>query len=217
MRRPGRLSLERLAPYLLELPQFDDAAGTAPINWQSVFGNERPVEIEVGSGKGLFLIAAGPAFPDVNFLGIELVRGLQLYVATRLAKRDLRNVRVTCADACWLFRTAMPAASVRAVHVYFPDPWWKARHKKRRVFTPEFAADCERVLEIGGRLLIASDVDEYFQEMCALAAARPGMRLIQTEKQTGSPGPDEVLTNFERKARQNGGTVWRAVFERVNT
>src|SRR5262245_27436720 len=94
VRRAKRLPLEALAPYLLQAPQTPGA-----LSWSEVFGNERPVEIEVGFGKGMFLLTSSQARPDVNFLGIEIFRKYQLYAATRLAKRSLKNVRLLCADA----------------------------------------------------------------------------------------------------------------------
>jgi tRNA (guanine-N7-)-methyltransferase len=181
-----------------------------------VFGNDHPVEIEVGFGKGAFLVAAAQAYPQTNYLGIEVIRALQLYAATRLAKRGLRNARVGCTDARRFFRERIPAASVQTVHVYFPDPWWKKRHHKRRVWTPEFAADCVRALPPGGRLRVATDVAEYYQHIRELLDHQPGLRLVTAGEQTGSPAADEDLTNFERKARQRGGAVHRAEYERAS-
>jgi tRNA (guanine-N7-)-methyltransferase len=180
-----------------------------------VFGNDHPVEVEVGFGKGLFLVTAGQAHPEINYLGIEVLRGLQLYAATRLAKRRLTNVRVACTDARRFMREGVPAASVQAVHVYFPDPWWKKRHHKRRVWTPEFAADCVRVLKIDGKLHAATDVPVYFAHIRELLDNQHGLRRLWAEEQTGPPRPDEILTNFERKARQKGGSVFRAEYERM--
>ncbi len=131
MRQAGRLPLEQLTPYLLEVPE-----APAPFDWRAVFGNEHPVEVEIGFGKGLFLVTAAQACPGVNFLGIEVVRKYQLFTATRVAKRDLANVRLAKADARAFLRDCVAPASVQAVHVYFPDPWWKKRHHKRRVFIP---------------------------------------------------------------------------------
>ena len=110
--------------------------------------------MEVGFGKGLFLLSRPPtAIPDVNFVGVEIVRKYQLYTATRLAKRRPdATCASACADARLFLRDCVGAASLQAVHVYFPDPWWKKRHHKRRVFTAEFAAQCVRVLRPGGRL-----------------------------------------------------------------
>jgi tRNA (guanine-N7-)-methyltransferase len=206
VRRAPRLPPEELAPYLLPAPD-----PPAPIDWAALFGNDHPVELEVGFGKGLFLLTAALANPAVNFVGVEVVRKYQLFSATRLAKRGLRNVKLACADARLFLRDCVGSASLRAVHVYFPDPWWKKRHHKRRVFTPEFAAQCERVLAPGGRLHVATDVEEYFGLMREALAPLAGLRLVPD-----GPGDDlEYRTNFERKARERGRPVHRAVYERV--
>ena len=159
-------------------------------------------------------MTAGQAHPETNYLGIEMLRGLQLYIATRLAKRKLTNVRVACGDARQFLHERVPAASVQAAHVYFPDPWWKKRHHKRRVWTPEFAADCVRVLRPGGKLHVATDVPEYSTHIRELLDGQSGLRRLSAEEKTGPPQADEILTNFERKARQRGGSVFRAEYER---
>lgn len=209
MRRSNRLPLDQLAPYLLETPQ-----DPAPLNWRSVFGNDHPVEIEVGFGKGLFLVTAAQACPDVNFLGVEIIRKYQLFTATRMAKRRLANVRLARADARLFLRDYVGEATVRAVHVYFPDPWWKKRHQKRRVFTPEFARQCERVLRPHGMLYLATDVEEYFQVMTELVAQETRLRPLPAPELTQPEHDLDYLTNFERKARKRGESVFRAVYQR---
>src|ERR1017187_9480069 len=104
-----------------------------PIDWSTLYGNANPVELEIGSGKGLFLINAAKSGPGVNYLVIELSRKYAVYCAQRLARHDLPNAKVWCGDARLVLARLVPALSLRAVHVYFPDPWWKTRHKKRRV------------------------------------------------------------------------------------
>jgi tRNA (guanine-N7-)-methyltransferase len=199
--------LEELAPYLLPTPD-----PPAPVDWAALFGNGSPVELEVGFGKGLFLLTAALADPGVNFVGVEVERKYQLFTATRMAKRGLRNVRLACADARLFLRDCASSASLRAVHVYFPDPWWKKRHHKRRVFTPEFADQCERVICPGGRLYLATDVEEYFGLMRAALTPVAGLRPLP---ESGGPGDEvEYRTNFERKAQERGRPVFRAVYER---
>lgn len=231
MRKPRRLMPEELAPYQWhfvasgvrqshEIGMKTQGAEVSsppgqPIDWVTLFGNANPVEIEVGMGKGLFLLTSAMARPETNFFGIEIVRKYQLYATTRFAIRKLANVKTVCADARWVLRQFVPVGSVAAVHVYFPDPWWKARHKKRRVFTPGFAADVARVLREGGRLLIASDVEEYFGVMTSILRAMAAFREVRAEMSTATVEEAGYQTNFERKARQRGTPVWRAEFERT--
>jgi tRNA (guanine-N7-)-methyltransferase len=208
LRRARRLPLEELAPYLLTVPEEPK-----PFSWSAVFGNDHPVEIEVGFGKGLFLLTSAQAQAHVNFLGVEVERKYQLFAATRIAKRKLRNVRLARADARIFLREFVAGQSCQAVHIYFPDPWWKTRHRKRRVFTPEFAAQCERILKPGGWLHLATDVEEYFGVMTRLLVERTGLRRFPTAR-TSEVGQDDFLTNFERKARLQGKMIYRASFER---
>jgi tRNA (guanine-N7-)-methyltransferase len=192
-----------------------DEIKSDPLNWFELFGNANPVEIEVGMGKGLFLLTAALSRPDTNFFGIEIARKYQLYATSRFALRNLKNVKTVCADARWVLRQFVPVASVAAIHVYFPDPWWKARHKKRRVFTPGFAETAVRAIAVGGRLHIASDVEEYFGTMMEILRTRSVLRQIRSETNNASLEEAGYQTNFERKARQKGTPIWRAEFERI--
>jgi tRNA (guanine-N7-)-methyltransferase len=216
VRRSTRLPLDSLAPYLLQVPPTGSASAPFTLNWRDIFGNARPVEIEVGCGKGLFLLTSALARSEVNFLGIEIVRKYQLFTATRMAKRELRNVRMACSDARNLLRDCVPAGSVHAVHVYFPDPWWKKRHHKRRVFTADFVDSVVRILSPGGRLHVATDVEAYFHVMRDLIAARPELRLTSSPESDTAPGEPDCVTNFERKARLRGKPVHRFEAERAD-
>ena len=141
-----------------------------PVSWTAIFSNDHPVEVEIGSGKGLFLANAAVANPDHNFFGIEMAKKYARRAAERIAKRQLANVRMLPGDARLFMAKNCPAASLAAVHIYFPDPWWKARHKKRRVFAEPLVVDIERTLIPGGDLWIATDVEEYYGVIKALLA-----------------------------------------------
>jgi tRNA (guanine-N7-)-methyltransferase len=216
VRRPARLPLEALALYLLPAPAPPEPAAPPPrYDWAAIFGNAHPVEIEVGFGKGLFLLTAAQENPGTNYVGVEIERKYQLFTATRVAKRGLPNVRLAWADARTFLRDRVPAASVRAVHVYFPDPWWKKRHHKRRVFTADFARQCERVLAPGGRLHVATDVADYFAVITELLAGVGGLSPLPPPEEHEPEHDLDYPTNFERKARKQGGAVHRAVYERA--
>ena len=195
---------QALAPFRLELSDL-----SAPVDWRELFGRAGPVEIEIGSGKGLFLINAGQQHPDHNFLGIEISSKYARICVARVAKRNLGNVRVMQTDARYFLQTFVPDESVRAVHVYFPDPWWKKRHQKRRVFTAEMVSTCQRVLEPGGCVHIATDVPAYREDIVALFKLHT--RLVQiAEPPAAEPTHDmDYLTNFDRKFRQGGREIHR--------
>ena len=207
MRRGSRLPLETLAPYLLQVPD-----PPKPLDLAGVFGNTQPVEIEIGFGKGLFLLASALTHPQANYLGVEIERKYQLFTANRIAKRNLANVRLVQADARTFLRDCIPAASVQAIHVYFPDPWWKKRHQKRRVFTDSFVAACARVLEPCGVLRVATDVEEYFGIIQELLRTQSSLR---EQLWFDADLPIAAATNFERKARERGHPIFRAAFGRT--
>jgi tRNA (guanine-N7-)-methyltransferase len=194
-------------------PRLLGAPAPERIDWAALFGNDHPVELEVGPGKGLFLANAARAHPDRNFFGVEIARKYARLAAERLAKQGLPNAKVWAGDIRDVLYRRVPDRSLRAVHVYFPDPWWKKRHKKRRVFTGALVAEVERVLRPGGELHVASDVEEYFALMRELIAASPAFH--------ERPAPDvkvpehdlDYLTNFERKYRIEGRPIFRASYD----
>jgi tRNA (guanine-N7-)-methyltransferase len=229
VRKRKKLSKDELAPYMVELPEaypFRRADSPSPlpppppgergaIDWEQLFGNANPVEVEVGFGKGLFLLSAGMAHPQVNYFGIEIVRKYQLYATTRVAVRGLSNVKTCCADAKRVLANHVPPGSVRTVHVFFPDPWWKSKHKKRLLFTPEFAAAVRRVLRPGGVLHFVTDVRDYFEMVTALLATIPAFRELPPPVENTPRHDMDYLTNFERKFRREGRPIHRSRYEKV--
>jgi tRNA (guanine-N7-)-methyltransferase len=210
VRRSQRLSPEEIAPFTLDLPE-----PPVPFDWAAIFGNDHPIELEIGSGKGLFLVRSAESRPDTNFVGVEIVRKYQLFTATRLAKRQLTNARMACADARLFLRDRIATGTLAVLHVYFPDPWWKTRHHKRRVFTSAFVAAAVRVLALGGRLEVATDVPDYAAMVRGLVAAQPTLVPLPPS-QPGEPRHDlDYLTNFERKFRKQGKPIHRLTYERV--
>jgi tRNA (guanine-N7-)-methyltransferase len=211
VRRCKRLPAEELAPYLVSVPET-----ARVLDWTAVFGNAQPVEIEVGFGKGLFLITAARANPHVNFFGLEIVRKYQLYTANRLAKRKLSNVRVACADALLYLRDRVAPESVQDVHVYFPDPWWKKRHHKRRLFSAEFARAVDRILDTGGLLHLVTDVEAYFRLMLDTVSQNTALHAVPPPSASEPEHDLDYLTNFERKFRKEGRPIFRAAYAKGN-
>lgn len=210
MARRALHSPDRTLDLSHHLKTFDDL----PCPWDvaKLFAEGGPLEIEVGSGKGLFMQRAAEQFPDHNFLGIEIAHKYARFSAARLAKRKLDNAIMVSGNALRIFRETLPDESCWAVHVYFPDPWWKKRHRKRRVMTEQFLADVQRTLLTGGTLHFWTDVQDYFDESLAL---------ISKTTQLGGPSwPAELPashdldyhTHFERRMRLKAQTVYRAKF-----
>jgi tRNA (guanine-N7-)-methyltransferase len=199
-----------VSAHLIDPTRF---AQPGALTWLSVFGNDHPVELEIGSGKGLFLLNAATAEPTHNFLGMEISRKYARLAAGRLAKHAIPNAKVWPGDVRIVLPHHIPAASLRVVHVYFPDPWWKKRQKKRRVFTEALVGEILRILEPGGELRVVSDVEEYFAVIRGLIAATPRFRELPVA-QPNEPRHDlDYLTSFERKYLLEGRPIYRAIYE----
>lgn len=178
------------------------------LDWSALFGNERAVEIEIGCGKGAFLVEYARRHPERNLLGIENQPRWARWIEARLAREPQPNVRVVCADAALVAGRFVRDSSVAAYHLYFPDPWWKRRHHKRRLVQSGFAGHLFRTLEAGGVLHLATDVAERFEEMReALGSEAFVIGTADAPTPTGRP-----LTNFERKYRSEGRALYYATF-----
>jgi tRNA (guanine-N7-)-methyltransferase len=160
--------------------------------WLAVFGNPHPVEIEIGPGRGEVLLAFAATRRDTNFLAVEHSVGLAAALAARAAGRQLANVRVVAGDARCIVARLVPPASVAAFHVYFPDPWPKTRHRRRRLFDdPVLARAMARALVPGAPVHVATDLASLHELICRQLAAA-GLT-------PGPPPPVRPLSKFERK------------------
>ncbi len=142
---------------ILKLPELK-----APLNFTELFGRSAAVEIEIGVGKGRFLRERASAYPDRDFLGIEKSRKWLLYSAVRLEKAKLTNIRLIETYVEGFIERYVPDHSIQAYHIYFPDPWPKRRHHKRRLFNVLFLEQLRRTLIAKGEVIVATDHSEYF-------------------------------------------------------
>lgn len=180
-----------------------------PWNTGALFTNaDAPLEVEVGSGKGHFLHDVSQVHPDHNYLGIEIAKKYAAYCAAQLIRDGITNAAMVSGDALPLFNELFPENSLAAVHVYFPDPWWKKRHRKRRVMQMELVRRCECCLVPGGKLHFWTDVEEYFQTVMDMMAAESSL------KGPFDPMADESTwrTHFEKRTMQEGRPVYRSYF-----
>jgi tRNA (guanine-N7-)-methyltransferase len=176
-----------------------------PLDWRQVFGNDHPVELEIGTGKGTFLTEQAKARPDVNFFGLEWANWFYRYASDRLRRNDCTNARMVRAEAGYFLSEFVADRSVSVLHVYFPDPWPKKRHHKRRLVQEPFLRQAERILAPGGRVQIVSDHKGYFEENIEPTLKSSGVLQIVDYNRPGSAGEGEFVgTNFERKYRREG-------------
>lgn len=227
LRRPNPdLDLSRSLRLPEELPEL--------VSSQTLFGDDRPLEIEVGSGKGLFIQSESARRPEHNFFGIEIAKKYAAHAAARLARREQFNAMMLAGDATPLFapfQTDLSVAnpmertetgppriadqSLEAVHVYFPDPWWKKRHRKRRVLSEANIRQFSRTLRVGGRLHFWTDVLDYFEltvELIAEVASELGVPLPENQRE--STHDLDYHTHFERRSRKFGIPVYRVCYRK---
>ena len=176
-----------------------------PLDWRQVFGNDHPVELEIGTGKGTFLTEQAKARPDVNFFGLEWANWFYRYASDRLRRNHCTNARMVRAEAGYFLTEFVADQSISVVHVYFPDPWPKKRHHKRRLVQEPFLRQAERILAPGGRVQIVSDHKGYFEENIEPTLKSSGVLQVVDYNRPGSAGEGEFVgTNFERKYRREG-------------
>lgn len=184
------------------------------LNWPECWGNENPVELDIGCGRGLFLVNSSQSHPDINYLGLELDYTEGRRAAKRLLKRSTANARVIGGDALLILKLHIPPESVQAVHVYFPDPWWKPRHRRRRIFTDTFVELCYRVLKPSGFLHSWTDVADYFDIIKALMDHHQGFRPRPEPLEHVPEHEQDYRTGFERKRRTAGCTIYRGLWQK---
>lgn len=176
------------------------------------------VEIEVGPGKGTFLLAAAESRPDAFLLGIEAAPGYAQYAAERLAKAGRQNALLLVDNAVLYLRDRVDAGSVDTLHVYFPDPWPKRRHRKRRFFTPATAEVVSKALAPGGWLLVATDNAAYAGQICTVLGQHLTLVRDQAEEQRllgMPPGHGFSPTNFEAKYEKEARVIRRYAYRRI--
>ncbi len=180
--------------------------GFIRLDFAELFGNDHPVIVEIGSGKGRFLIGSAMERPDVNFIGIEKSLHYHRVIRDRISKRHLQNVRLINHDAFLVMQKMFAGASVAEIHIYFPDPWPRRREQKRRIIRPDVLEEISRVLSPAGSGIYVTDHREYFEVAAPLIS-----QYFRSE--TRIPGPeDPPRTNYEAKYRAEGREIYEVRF-----
>lgn len=179
------------------------------------FGRDAPVEMEIGCGKGGFLLRQARAHPDRDYVGLEWANQYFGYAADRMRRWGVGNVRLMRADARHLMIHHVPAGSLEALHVYHPDPWPKKRHHKRRLFCPEFVAAAVAAMRPGARWAIQTDHAEYFEVIRSLTQSRRELEPIDFDDPSFGMVEGRSETNFEIKYLREGRPIYRLAYRKA--
>ena len=182
-----------------------------------LFGRDAPTIVEIGFGMGKSLAEIAEAHPENNYIGIEVHRPGVGALLKLVQEKGLTNVRVFNDDAIEVLNKQIPLGSLDGVYLFFPDPWHKTKHKKRRILQAEFADKIAQHLKIGGHFHMATDWEDYAQQMLSVMSQAKDYRNTAGDGHY-TPRPDyRPLTKFEQRGHRLGHGVWDLIFERIET
>ena len=215
VRRQGRLTKGQEFALENYWPVMGVEYQDAPVDFTALFGREAPVTLEIGFGMGTSLVTMAQVNPQQNFLGIEVHSpGVGACLATA-HEEGVENLRVMCHDAVEVLQKMIPDNSLSMVQLFFPDPWHKARHNKRRIVQVPFAELVKSKLKLGGVFHMATDWEPYAEHMLEVMSSIDGYQ-NQSESNDYVPRPDSrPVTKFEQRGHRLGHGVWDLMFERV--
>ena len=214
VRREGRITVAQERALETLWPRFGVTPGTAELDLDLAFGRSTQRILEIGFGMGDSLLACASTHPEIDYLGIEVHRPGIGGVLRKLDELNLSNVRIIDGDALEALRLHLRDASFDAIYVFFPDPWPKKRHHKRRLVQPVFLALLRRKLKIGARLYFATDWEDYAQHMLKELSVAEGFENSAGAGQFAPSPTTRPPTKFERRGQRLGHGVWDLVFER---
>ncbi len=180
------------------------------IDLVALFNRSGPVEVDIGCGKGAFLVHEAARKPDVNFVGVDYLTRKLDRTRRELAERGLDNVRLFRCEVFLFVDRYLPESTVSAFHIYFPDPWPKKRQRGKRFITRSFVTSLAIDLVPEGRAWLATDSSDYFAEMLELFSGQRAFRRIDD-----STAPGRGMTEFEQEFKENNVTIFRAGFEKA--
>lgn len=188
-----------------------------PFDPKIAFGSGEPFELEIGCGKGGFLLQRARENPQVRLLGIEWANKYFKYAADRMSRWGIENVRLMRTDARQFVIHHLPANCLSALHVFHPDPWPKKRHHKRRLFQPDLVAAATRALVPGGRWAIQTDHAEYYAWIVELMDRAEGLERTAYEDAEYGIVEDGAGTNFEIKYRREGRRIYSIAYRKAES
>jgi len=186
------------------------------IDFVRIFGRCGPVHIEIGSGRGTFLVNQAKSLPDDNFLGIEWANKYYRHAVDRIGRWGLKNVRIIRTEAAWFIADFLPDKCVSCYHIYFPDPWPKRKHHKRRLLCPDNLQQLIRTLKTGGQIRFATDHADYFEEIKQLTATQSEkLEEVEFLPACGAENGEKTGTNYERKFLKRGRNIYTLALRKI--
>lgn len=190
---------------IYELPSILERLGLAPL-----FPRAQSLDIELGCGDGSFLVNYAQLHCERNFIGVERLLGRIRKVERKARRLGLANVRAVRIESAYFLEYLLPPHSAGALHIYFPDPWPKRKHRRHRLINEQFPALAHRSLETAGRVYLRTDDRDYFTQMTRVFAETPLFRSVETPVELSA-----VVTDFERDFQAQGIETLRAAYERL--
>ncbi|MDG6778634.1 tRNA (guanosine(46)-N7)-methyltransferase TrmB [Thiomicrorhabdus sp. zzn3] len=213
--RQGRLSASQQRAIDENWPKYGLTIEHGRLNFAEVFGREAPTIVEIGFGMGKSLAEMAEANPQQNYIGIEVHRPGVGALLKLIEEKGLTNIRIFNHDAIEVLEQCIPKNSLDGVYLFFPDPWHKKRHHKRRIVQPAFAKTIASHLKPGGHFHMATDWENYAEHMMEVMSAAPDFRNTQAQGEY-TPRPDyRPLTKFEQRGQRLGHGVWDLIFEKI--
>lgn len=180
----------------------------APLAVAGLFARPQPLEVELGSGDATFLVEYARRHPTVNFLGVERLLGRLQKLDRKGRRLGLTNLRGVRIESAYFLQYLLPPRAAAALHVYFPDPWPKKKHRRLRLINGNFPALARRALVSGGTVFLRTDDADYFQQMNEVFAAAKEFAKIETPSALA-----EITTDFERDFNAQGISTLRAAYQ----
>ncbi|MGH8160663.1 MAG: tRNA (guanosine(46)-N7)-methyltransferase TrmB [Gammaproteobacteria bacterium] len=215
VRREGRLTRAQKRALEELLPQYAFPESEAAVDFAAIFGRRAPTTLEIGFGNGDALAELAAANPDRNYIGVEVHRPGVGHLLLRLARTGIENVRVANRDGSRVLRNEIPDDSLDEILVYFPDPWPKKRHHKRRLIQTEFALMVSAKLAVGGRFELATDWAEYAEQMHGVLKGTPGLVSMEPEEGFAERPEWRPETRYEIRGRREGHEIFDLAYRRA--
>ena len=216
VRRSGRVTLAQQRALETLWPRYGVTTSRNRLNLEELFGRTAAKHLEIGFGMGDTLVAMAKTHPEYDYLGIDVYRPGVGRLLLQLEAQQLTNVRVCCADAVEVLQYQLTASSLDSVYIFFPDPWPKKRHHKRRLVQAELVKLLAQRLKSGGYLYLATDWQDYAEQMLAVLEASPDFKnsVVTNEFAPVALPIERPLTKFEQRGLRLGNQVWNLLYQR---